>query len=163
MGYETYRFRKYGNTGVTLFNVEGMRRTYNLLMEIAFADEWVEQGLHFREKGPLDQGAVNLVYIGTHKKNVVSPKIFNWRPYWAVPHFYKSSIIHFHGPNPLDYQRYFDRSSESIYLPEYKAIFERCEDPNAGGACRIWVSKWITMLNRIQNGFTPEFKSIYMK
>ena len=162
MGYETFANRTYGNDGITLFNIQGMRRTYNEFIQLAFSEKWIENGLYYGEMGNLDQGSFNLMYCNSnsischYKKDIISPIIFNWRPYWPVPKHHKSAIIHFHGPKPIDYIQYFDNPDKALML--FKPIFKRCENPHV--ECQFWAGIWVDMLNKIHDGFLPTFKLI---
>ena len=53
---ETPRAPNYGNAGVMLLNLAGLRRTYAAFLDWIFSPENVDRGLHFGDYGPGDQG-----------------------------------------------------------------------------------------------------------
>ena len=156
MGFDSYeQDHTIGNAGVTLFNVQGMRRTYEKLISNIFSDMNIETGLSYgANKG--DKGAMNLMYsdiMYPYPKNVVDPELFNWRPYWSIPTDSKTSIIHFHGPKPDDYMNHFLNPEQDIEV--YKALFTECD--RVRGSCKLWVRKWFDMDTRIKGGYLPHF------
>ena len=146
MAWESFGNERYGNAGVALLNVNGMRRTYSSLLKWTFSPTAIRNGLLF-ESGPLDQGAYNGFY---RDLIITSPYVINHRPYWGLPPESpqnKTSIIHFHGPKPRDYLNH--RKNASLDLPIFLRLFEMCDEK--GDQCYGWVDKWV-QLNRSLHG-----------
>ena len=55
---------EYGNAGVMLLNLDGLRRTRRAFQKWVFSQENVKRGLHFGTFGPGDQGAFSEYYAG---------------------------------------------------------------------------------------------------
>ena len=64
MGAEFMEPPIYGNAGVMLLNLIGLRRTYAAFADWTFSDANVRRGLHFGKFGPGDQGAYAEFYEG---------------------------------------------------------------------------------------------------
>lgn len=95
---------KTGNAGVMLLNASGMRRTHASFINWVFSDKHLSKGLYWAKLGPVDQGALMAYYAGRGKIRVVPRALFNWKAYWG--YHPNASIVHFHGPKPLDYLRF---------------------------------------------------------
>jgi len=120
---------KFGNAGVMLVNVEGMRRTHQSFVDWLFSEESIGTGLHFGVYGPQDQGALNKFYQG--RFHVVVWPLFNWKPYWG--YCPAAKIIHFHGPKTSHY-RAFIRNGTGPELFEH--LLARCKpSPEQPFAC----------------------------
>ena len=109
----------YGNAGVMLYNLRGMRATYPSFLDFIFSPENLDRGLHFGRWGPGDQGAYNAFYQEGLGMDVVPYAEFNWRPYWkrsetGFRRQFEPSIVHFHGPKPRDYEAYLGLKGEVL-------------------------------------------------
>lgn len=159
MGFDTFASPESGNAGVILYNVQGMRRTYDKLIKNIFSDEHIKSGLLYgksvdKSVSSLNQGALNIMYSDNlYPKTIVRPDKFNWRPYWAIPESSKTSIIHFHGPKPTDYQEHFE--NPNLDKPIYERLFKECD--KVRNSCELWVKKWFEMHSRILQGYLPRF------
>ena len=154
MGWESPSEEWYGNAGVTLFNVNGMRRTYDALMNATFSEESINSGLLFGEFGPLDQGALNQFYYGS--SDIVSPFEINHRPYWGLQDVtQKVSLLHFHGPKPKDYLSHLLAPNSSNRL--FDSIFASCD--SFGDDCYRWIDLWQRYSNRISAGYHPVYSA----
>ena len=125
-----------GNAGVMLMNVEGLRRTHSQFLAMAFSSHYIEQGLHYGEAGPLDQGAYNKFYSG--RFFVQNWPLFNWKPYWG--YCAAAKIVHFHGPKPHDYLAHATGgpTRHSIFEP----IFKRCSTLPVAHTCMDTVLRY---------------------
>ena len=145
------------NIGVTLYNIQGMRRTYNDFVEMAFSEAHIQTGFYYgSNEGVLYDGALNLMYIrttgtDTYDINIIDPIIFNWRPYWSLPQNRKTSIVHFHGPSALDYMNHFTNPTNDN--PIYKEMFDNCDKIDISESCQLWVNKWIKLHSKLELGF----------
>ena len=102
MGAEFAEPPIYGNAGVMLLNLEGLRKTYDQFVDWTFSEANVQRGLHFGDFGPGDQGAYAEFYEGAFTIVREQP-LFNWRPYWRSRRS-DPAILHFHGPKPDQYR-----------------------------------------------------------
>ena len=136
MGVETPSEPGYGNAGVMLMNLVGLRRTYASFLDWTFSASNIERGLHFGAFGPGDQGAYTAFYRGAFA--VVPLPVFNWRPYWSYSP--SAALLHFHGPKPEDYRRYLIGGPETAaeMAAPFADIFKRCE----GAGCAAWLARY---------------------
>ena len=121
-----------GNAGVMLMNLNGMRRTHQAFIRWVFSARHITSGLYFDKFGPGDQGAFNQFYRG--KFVVRMWPSFNWKTYWGYNP--QASIIHFHGPKPLDYlcrltdpQRQEECSTVGGGIKLFSDLFSSCDMP----------------------------------
>jgi hypothetical protein len=56
----------FGNAGVMLLNIPGMRATYEKFLDFTFSADNIRRGFDFKEMGPGDQGAYNSFYQVSH-------------------------------------------------------------------------------------------------
>ena len=132
----------YGNAGVMLLNLVGLRRTYADFIDWIFGDENLANGLHFGNYGPGDQGAFQSFYRG--KFDVINWPRFNWRPYWPYdPEF--AALLHFHGPKPKDYVAYLNAGD--VLTPLYGYLLDICNHAwhpwrtrKKPDHCRRWIA-----------------------
>jgi len=128
----------YGNAGVMLLNLIGLRRTYAAFADWTFSEANVQRGLHFGKYGPGDQGAYAAFYEGAFA--VVPRPAFNWRPYWRAPGALGKpdpALLHFHGPKPDDY-----RGGGAAEPPlQWRAILGRCRG-RGGAPCADWLRRY---------------------
>ena len=98
---------------------------------------------------------MNLMYgaDSLYQKTLVEPLMFNWRPYWALSKRHQTSIVHFHGPKPLDYINHFEDPSND--MPLFKHLFASCDNPEVSEACKLWIRKWMQLYDKINLGFIP--------
>ena len=122
LGAETPRAPNYGNAGVMLLNLAGLRRTYAAFLDWIFSPENVDRGLHFGDYGPGDQGAYASFYRG--RFDVANWPAFNWRPYWPYAPG-RASLLHFHGPKPDDYRDFLRDGAAAS--PLHAGILARCD------------------------------------
>jgi hypothetical protein len=129
-----------GNAGVLLMNLNGMRRTHEALISWVFSERRIKEGLYFKKFGPGDQGALNQFYQG--KFLVRRWPIFNWKPYWGYSA--QASIIHFHGPKPLDYLCHLTdpQQQEGCWsvtggVKLYDDIMSKCSKPHERAASKL--------------------------
>ncbi|KAH8074430.1 acylglycerol lipase [Aureococcus anophagefferens] len=122
LGAETPRAPNYGNAGVMLLNLAGLRRTYAAFLDWIFSPENVDRGLHFGDYGPGDQGAYASFYRG--RFDVANWPAFNWRPYWPYAPG-RASLLHFHGPKPDDYRDFLRDGGAGS--PLHAGILARCD------------------------------------
>jgi len=122
LGVETPSYASYGNAGVMLLNLDGLRATYVGFLEWIFSEANLARGLHFGADGPGDQGAYAAYYRGQF--DVINWPTFNWRPYWPYAPA-AASILHFHGPKAADYAAFLATGTSPSSL--YTGVLSRCD------------------------------------
>lgn len=137
VGLESSDMPDYGNAGVMLLNLIGLRRTYAAFADWTFSDANIARGLHFGKYGPGDQGAYAEFYEGTFI--VVPSPSFNWRPYWRA-RWADPAILHFHGPKPDDYREALGGGAANPPLA-WRAILKRCSG-RGGAPCADWLGRY---------------------
>lgn len=95
------------NAGVTLSNVPWLRRTFpqflNFITQVADPDNRLSFSM------PSDQGAYKDFY-----DPVRLDTRFNVKPYYARWFEYERTIVHFHGPKPHEFLKYFVGRGSSV-------------------------------------------------
>ena len=150
MGAEFMEPPIYGNAGVMLLNLIGLRRTYAAFADWTFSDANVRRGLHFGKFGPGDQGAYAEFYEGAFA--VVRSPSFNWRPYWRA-RWADPAILHFHGPKPDDYREALGGGAAKPPLA-WRAILKRCRG-RGGAPCADWLRIYDCLPEEVGDVPTP--------
>ena len=150
MGAEFMEPPIYGNAGVMLLNLIGLRRTYAAFADWTFSDANVRRGLHFGKFGPGDQGAYAEFYEGAFA--VVRSPSFNWRPYWRA-RWTDPAILHFHGPKPDNYREALGGGAAKPPLA-WRAILKRCRG-RGGAPCADWLRIYDCLPEEVGDVPTP--------
>jgi len=111
----------FGNAGVMLFNVPNMKSSHQIFVDWVFSPRNIASGLHFKELGPLDQGAYNTFY--NREMDCKTSPFFNWKPYWGPNS--DAAILHFHGPKYLDYIEFIEKGTASN--ENFMKLLQRCD------------------------------------
>lgn len=149
-----------GNAGIMLYNMVNMRATYDIFLGHIFSNTSWNQGLHFMDYGPGDQGAYNSFYREKYQSDVRLMSSYNWRPYWkdisAVDNR-QPAIVHWHGPKPRDYLSYYKDENTPDVIEGFKALmqYNGCDRNNIADSCWRWSYIWYSYLAFVNSELNP--------
>ena len=132
-------------------NLPSLRNSYESFVTYTFSKRSIAAGFDFGSYGPGDQGAYGSFYKNKIAFQLRSRPFFNWKVYWDPDEARDLiSLVHFHGPKPLDLMLHFNGSKPNALFSKMLGT-NKCLPSDTFNRCSRWVEIWKSIFIEIDS------------